>query len=67
MDVEIGELSSTVRAVDGSSILSPRAMDQIVRAVLRALEDQKEHDRRVRAEQRVSRGVSHEQADGECC
>jgi hypothetical protein len=63
MDVEIGELTSTVRAVDGDSVLSPRMMEQIVRAVLRALDEERNHERRVRAEQRVTGGVSHEQAE----
>jgi hypothetical protein len=65
MDVEIGEVTSTVRAVDGASALSPRTMDQIVRAVLRALHDERNHERRVRAEQRVTSGVTHEQAGDE--
>jgi hypothetical protein len=63
MDVEIGEIASTVRAVEGDSVLSPRTMEQIVRAVLRALHEERNHERRVRAEQRVTGGVSHEQAE----
>jgi hypothetical protein len=65
MDVTIGEVSSTVWAVDGDSILSARAMDQIVRAVLRAVRAEREHDQRVRAEKRITSGVSHEQAEEE--
>jgi hypothetical protein len=63
MDVEIGEITSTLRAVEGDSVLSPRTMEQIVRAVLRALHEERNHERRVRAEQRVTGGVSHEQAE----
>lgn len=63
MDVEIGEVVSTVRAVDGDSVLSPRAMQQVIRAVLRAVHDEREHDKRVRSEQKVTRGVASEQAD----
>ena len=37
MNVHIGEVVSSVRAVDGDPALSPRAMEQIVRAVLRAV------------------------------
>jgi hypothetical protein len=62
MDVEIGEVKSTVRAVDGNSMLSPRVMEQIVSAVLRAVRDESDHSKRVRAERRVTNGVSHEQA-----
>jgi hypothetical protein len=65
MEVTIGEVNSTVRAVDGDSVLSPRAMDQIVRAVLSAVRAEKEHGQRVRAEKRVTSGVSHEQAEEE--
>jgi hypothetical protein len=65
MDVSIGEVSSTVRAVDGDSVLSPRAMELIVRAVLRAVRADRDHDQRVRAEKRVTGGVSQEQAEGD--
>jgi hypothetical protein len=60
MDVQIGEVVSTVRAVDGDSLLSPQAMDKIVRLVLQAVRDQEEHRKRVRAEQRITSGVRHE-------
>ncbi len=65
MEIEIGEIASTVRAVDRDSVLSPRTMEQIIRAVLRALQEEQNHQRRVRAEQRITSGVSHEQADDE--
>jgi hypothetical protein len=61
VEVEINDLQSTVRAVDGDSLLSPQAMEKIVRVVLQAVNDQEAHRQRVRAEQRISRGVSHEQ------
>jgi hypothetical protein len=35
-------------------------MDKIVRAVLEAVNDQEMHAARVRAEQRITSGVSHE-------
>lgn len=60
MDVEIGEISSTVRAVDGASLLSPEIMQRIVRAVLQAVEDKHSHQARVHAERRITDGVSHE-------
>ena len=65
MNVHIGEVVSSVRAVDGDPALSPRAMEQIVRAVLRAVREDRDHDRRAGAERRVTSGVSHEQADHE--
>lgn len=65
MDVEIGEINSTVRAVDGNSLLTPRLLSQIVQEVLRAVRDERDHHKRVRAERKVSAGVSHEQAEDE--
>ena len=60
MDVEIGEVVTTVKAVDGSTLASPEVMRQIVKAVLRAVQDQEAHAGRVRAERRVTGGVSQE-------
>jgi hypothetical protein len=57
MDVNIQEVVSTVRAVDGDSVLSPRTLAGIVSAVLRAVEERQLHEQRVRAEQCVSRGL----------
>lgn len=60
MDVEIGEVVTTVRAVDGSALVSPEVMRQIVRAVLRAVDDREAHQARVSAERRVTGGVAAE-------
>ena len=60
MEVQIQRLQSTVQAFDGDVPLSPQTMDKIVRAVLEALNDQEMHAQRVRAEQRITSGVSHE-------
>lgn len=65
MDVQINEVTSKVRAVDSDSLLSPQTMETITRAVLAAIGDQESHRQRVRAEQRITRGVSHEQAERE--
>jgi hypothetical protein len=54
MDVIISDVVSTVRAVDSEALLSPRVMEEIVRAVLRAVEEQEAHQMRVRNEQRIS-------------
>jgi hypothetical protein len=60
MDVEIGEVVTTIKAVDGSALASPDVMRQIVKAVLRGVEDQQAHAGRVRAERRVTGGVAEE-------
>jgi hypothetical protein len=60
MDVEIGEVVTTVRAIDGSALLSPELLRQIVNAVRRAVQDDLAHDERVRAERRVTGGVAEE-------
>ncbi len=60
MEVQIGEIVSTVRAVDGASILAPRTLAEIVRVVLEAVREREEHAARVRAEQRVTGGVRDE-------
>jgi len=60
MEVQINELQSTVRAVDGDALVSPQIMERIVRAVLQAVNDQEAHRQRVRAEQRITGGVSYE-------
>ena len=60
MDIDIGEIASTVRTVEGSSLLAPELMERIVRAVLLALEEKQTRDARVRAERRITDGVSAE-------
>jgi hypothetical protein len=46
MDVIIQEVVSTIRAVDGSSLLDQPTLGQIVRAVMEATAAIKEQDRR---------------------
>jgi hypothetical protein len=60
MEVEINKLSSTVHAIDGDSLLSPKTMERIVSVVLQAVDERDSHRQRVRAEQRITSGVSHE-------
>lgn len=60
MDVEIGEVVTTLTMADGSALASPEVMRQIVRAVLRAVEEREAHLERVRAERRVTGGVAQE-------
>jgi len=60
MEVHINEIASTVRAMDGDALLSPQTMEKILCAVLRAVEEREQYRDRVRAEQRITRGVSYE-------
>jgi hypothetical protein len=60
MDVEIGEVVTTVKAIDGNALLTPEILQQIVNAVRRAVQDDAAHDERVRAERRVTGGVAEE-------
>ena len=61
MEVEIGDLNSTVRAVDGETLLSSSTLEKIVRIVLQAVDDRESHRRRVRDEERISPGINHDQ------
>ena len=63
MEVNIAEIVSTVRAVDGDSLLSPQTLQKIVGVVLEAVNEQAEHRKRVRLEQRISSGVREEQQE----
>lgn len=60
MDVEIGEVAATVKTVDGNTLVSPDVLRQIVKAVMRAVDERDGHATRVRAERRVSGGVAQE-------
>jgi|GEM_PF-6449627 len=57
MQVHINEIASTVRHVEGSSSLSPSHLEEIIRLVLKAIEEREAHGRRVDAERRVTSGV----------
>ena len=60
MDVEIGEVVTTVKAIDGSALLTPDVLQQIVNAVLRAVQDEWAHEERLRIERRITGGVAAE-------
>jgi hypothetical protein len=57
MDVDIGEVSSTVRTVDGESLLDPRTARRIVQLVLEALDDRQLHQQRDNVRRKVTRSV----------
>jgi len=60
MDIEIGELTSTVRAVDGQALLTPKVMQAIVRTVTDATKENEAREKRAEAERRITGGVSQE-------
>jgi hypothetical protein len=60
MDIEIGELTSTVRAVDGHALLTPQVMQTIVRTAMQAMKDHEAKEQRAEGERRVTGGVSQE-------
>lgn len=64
MPVEINEVASTVRTVDGNNLLEPRTLQRIVQLVLQALDDRELHDRRAAAERGIPRGVARQQDQG---
>jgi len=65
MEVNIEELVSNVRAVDGDSVLSPKTMEKIVRTVLEAVYMREQHRKRVKSERKVTGGVQEEQEQGD--
>ncbi|MGH9256234.1 MAG: hypothetical protein ACRD3C_16885 [Vicinamibacterales bacterium] len=60
MQVHINEIASTVRTVEGSAVLSPAQMQEIIRLVLKAIEEREAHGQRVNAERKVTSGVRDE-------
>ena len=45
MDVQIGEVNTTLRMMDSQTLLSPQLMEQIVRTVMLRLRDEQERTR----------------------
>jgi hypothetical protein len=56
MDVRIQNVTGTVSAVSGDSLLTPAVLEHIVTAVLAALKEQHLRDRRARSDTRVGAG-----------
>ncbi len=63
MQLIIDEIINDIRATDAESLLSPSLLNQIVEAVLAAVDEREAHGRRVGAEQSV--GASRSQRFGE--
>lgn len=57
MDVHIGEMNSVVRATDSQALLSPQVLEQIVRVVLRRVQEERELARRVADERQIHRSA----------
>jgi len=60
MEVNIQTLSSTVRAVDGNTLVTPAVMEQILQMVMQAVEAQQRDQKREQADRRVTPGVTYE-------
>jgi hypothetical protein len=60
MEVNIGEVNSTVRTTDSASLLSPEMLERIVRAVMARLREEEQHQRRAEAERRLGRTAAEE-------
>lgn len=58
MDVNIGEMNSTVRTTDAQSLLSPQVLEQIVRVVLERVKESAAHGERAEEERRLRPKVS---------
>jgi hypothetical protein len=56
MQVIIDELVSTVRAVEGESVLGPETLRQVVEAVRKVIQAERDHDQRAEEERCVSDG-----------
>jgi hypothetical protein len=57
MEVNIDEINSTVRTVDGSSLLSPAVLRKIVETVTKTMQDKQSHSKRVDTERKLTQGV----------
>ncbi len=60
MDVNIGEVNSTVRATDNASLLSHEMVQRIVGEVMARLRDEDRHRAQVDSERRLGASVSEE-------
>jgi hypothetical protein len=56
MDVHVGEMSSTVRATDSQSLLTPSVLRQIVEAVMAELQVAKATDQQRASERKLQAG-----------
>ena len=52
-DVYIGEVASSVVAMDGASLLAPKTLAQIITAVMQAINEHEAHEKRRLGETRI--------------
>ena len=60
MDVLIGEIVSTIKAIDTERSLPPEQIQTLVSEVMRAVDEREEHRRRVKSERSITRGIAAE-------
>jgi hypothetical protein len=60
-NIHIANATGTVKAIDGESLLTPQALDQIVQAVLLAVDERQLRDKRSKSDTSVTAGVAAEQ------
>ena len=63
MPIEIGEIITSIQVTDGDAALTPQAWEQIKMLVKKMIVEHQQHQMQVRAEQRVTAGVSWELED----
>jgi hypothetical protein len=63
MEVNIEDVVSTIHVVDGDSLLAPKTLEKILRAVMEAMRLREEHHKRAQAERKVTGGVQAEQEE----
>ena len=63
-DINVHSFSSTVRATDSQSLLSPQVMDRIVIEVMRRLQEKEDHDCRLDNDRRLSNSVLDQRRQG---
>jgi hypothetical protein len=61
ISVHVQHAIGTVRATDGDALLAPRTLEQIVQAVLVAMDERQLRDARAKADTSVTAGVASEQ------
>lgn len=59
-DVYIGEVASSVVAMDGASLLAPKTLAQIITAVMQVVRDHEAHEKRRTGEARIGGGDGDE-------
>lgn len=60
MEVNIGEVNSTVRATDSGSLVSAETLERIVCAVMERLREEEGHRQRTDDERRLTTGIASE-------